>query len=148
MHLSLGVKMRPEPPIRCPSHSPLTGASFVPPQTKPAGGTVALGAQDRGSSVPTLSQVGSPPVACPQGACGSDLLSVFPDTFTDCLWEVSSSSPVSPGKRVPSSPDPGKSWGERPRAAPSLPAWLPYYLALDSAISFLACTQHLGPQAM
>lgn len=72
---------------------------LCPPSDKTSRGHSGPGGQDRGSSVPALSQVGPPPVACPQGACGSDLLSVFPDSFADCLWEVSSSSSVSPGKK-------------------------------------------------
>lgn len=46
------------------------------------------------------------------------------------------------GKVGPPGSDPGKTWGEKPRVAPSLCTWLPSHLV--SGISSLACTQNLG----
>ena len=124
VHLSLGVKAGLEPPIRCPNHSPLTGAAFVPPQTKPARGTVAQRAQDRAVSVPPLSQVGPPPMACPQGLVAmTSLVSPTPSLATSGKFPLLLL--FLPGKLGEKGSDPGKTWGEGPEQSPLYERGLP-----------------------
>lgn len=116
MHLSLGVKARPEPPIRCPRHSPLTGAAFVPHrQNQPGHGGPGGPGQRKLCAYP---EPGGPSsCGLSPGAGGYDLLSCFLDTFAGCLWEVSSSS-VSPGKRGPSRPCRREKLGRKAQRSP------------------------------
>lgn len=119
MHLSLGVKRRPRASDQMPKpFFPNRSRLCVPPQTKPAGGTVTLGAWDRGGSVPPLSGWALLPRLVPSGlvAMTCSLISLTP------LLAASGKFPVLPlkGKGGPPGTDPGKTWGEKPRVAPSV----------------------------